>query len=202
MIRAIDHVIYVAADLDETVADYRHRGFTVTPGGEHTNGLSYNQLVGLADGSYIELVGFHDLAKAHGKHNWAPVAESGGGWADFALLSDDFAADVKALRPLVTRGPEEGGRVKPDGVRIGWNVAFLEKPLPFLIEDLTPRELRVPSDAAANHANGTKGIARVIVGATDPPGAAKKYETLAARGAPAIEFRKSERDGLMLVLFS
>jgi len=202
VIRQLDHVVYVSADLDATVASYRERGFTVTPGGEHANGLSYNALIGFSDGSYLELVGFHDLEKARGQHSWAPVAGQGGGWADFALLSDDLAGDVAVLGPLVVRPPEEGGRVRPDGERVWWKVAGLEKPLPSLIEDVTPRDLRVPGGAAARHRNGTAGIARVLVGATDPTIVGKKYEALRARGAPAVELRKAERDGLMLVLFS
>lgn len=201
MLKGLDHVVYVCADLDETVAGYTSRGFTVTPGGEHSNGLSYNALIGFSDGAYLELVGFHDLDKAREKHPWAPVAGNGGGWADFALRSDDIAADVAALGPLVARPPEEGGRTRPDGVVVGWKVAFLQKPLPFLIEDTTARELRAPGGAGARHRNGMSRIARVVVASTDPAGTAKTYELLRARGAPPIEVQKSQREGLMLVLF-
>ena len=78
MIRGFDHVVLVVLDLDAAVAEHRERGFTVTPGGEHAGGLTHNALVGFADGSYLELIAFHDLAAAHGKHSWAPVAERGG----------------------------------------------------------------------------------------------------------------------------
>jgi hypothetical protein len=200
VLRGLDHVVFVTLDLDATVAEYRNRGFIVTPGGEHTGGTSHNALVGFADGSYLEIFAFHDLAKAKGSHSWAPIAERGGGWADFAVRCDDLDADVAALGPLVTSPPAEGGRKRPDGVQLGWKVARLEKPLPFLIQDTTPREHRVPQGAAARHRDRTSGVARIVIGATDPSGLRKKYEALTARGAPAVEFMKSQRDGLALVL--
>lgn len=202
MIRGLDHVVYVTLELDSTVAGYRNRGFIVTPGGEHASGLSYNALVGFADGSYLEIFAFHDLEKAKAaSHSWAPVAERGGGWADFALRSDDIAADAAALGDLVARPPEDGSRTRPDGLVVAWKVARLVKPLPFLIQDTTARENRVPQGAATRHRDGTNGVARIVIGATDPAGLRKTYEALAARGAPPVEFMKSQRDGLNLVLF-
>lgn len=201
MIRGFDHVVLVVLDLDAAVAEHRKRGFTVTPGGEHAGGLTHNALVGFEDGSYLELIAFHDLAAAHGKHSWAPVAERGGGWADFALLSNDLRQDVTALGDLVARPPEEGGRTRPDGLGIAWSVARLHKPLPFLIEDLTARELRVPGGDAAKHANRTVGLAGIVLGATDPARVTDLYALLRERGAPEIEVRRADRDGLMDVRF-
>jgi hypothetical protein len=201
MIRGLDHVVLVVLDLERAVMEHRERGFTVTRGGEHAGGLTHNALVGFDDGSYLELIAFHDLAAARGKHSWAPVAERGGGWADFALLSNDLRQDVTALGDLVARPPEDGGRTRPDGLGIAWRVARLEKPLPFLIEDLTARELRVPGGDAARHANGTTGIAGIVLGATDPAHVAERYAMLRERGAPDLEIRRADRDGLLDVRF-
>lgn len=200
MIRGFDHVVLVVLDLAAAVADHRERGFTVTPGGEHAGGLTHNALVGFEDGTYLELLAFHDLAAA-GQHSWAPVANRGGGWADFALRSDDLRQDVAALGDLVARPPEDGGRTRPDGIRVAWRVARLEKPLPFVIEDLTARELRVPGGDAAKHANGTTGLAGIVIGATDPARVTERYAVLRERGAPEIEVRRADRDGLMDVRF-
>ena len=201
MIRGLDHVVLVVLDLDTAVAEHQKRGFTVTPGGEHAGGLTHNALVGFKDGSYLELIAFHDVAAASGKHSWAPVAERGGGWADFALLSNDVAADAAALGELVARPPEDGGRTRPDGVAVSWRVVRLEKPLPFLIEDLSARDLRVPYGAAALHANGTTGLASIALGATDPARVAERYARLRERGAPEVEVRGTDRDGLLDVRF-
>ena len=201
MIRGLDHVVLVVLNLPAAVRDHRERGFTVTPGGEHAGGLTHNALVGFQDGSYLELIAFHDLAAARGKHSWTPVAERGGGWADFALHSGDLREDAAALGDLVARPPEDGGRTRPDGVAIAWRVVRLRKPLPFLIEDLTARELRVPSGDAAKHANGTTRIAKVVLGARDPVVVARDYAKLRARDAPEIDIRAADRDGVIDVMF-
>jgi len=201
VIRGLDHVVLVVLDLGAAVADHRRRGFTVTPGGEHAGGLSHNALVGFQDGSYLELLAFHDLAAAVGKHSWAPVAERGGGWADFALLSDDLLRDVATLGDLLARPPEDGGRTRPDGLAIAWRVARLHNPLPFLIQDLTARELRAPGGDAAKHANGTPGIAKVVLGTREPALVTQRYATLRVRGAPEIDIRAAERDGVIDVRF-
>ena len=201
VIRGFDHVVLVVPDLAAAEAEHRKRGFTVTPGGEHAGGLTHNALVGFQDGSYLELIAFHDLAAARGKHSWAPVAKRGGGWADVALLSDDLAQDVAALGDLVARPPEHGARTRPDGMRVAWRVARLEKPLPFLIEDVTARDLRVPAGAAATHANRTTGLASIILGATEPARIAERYALLRERGAPDVEIRRADRDGLLDVRF-
>jgi hypothetical protein len=201
LIHGFDHVVLVVLDLAAAVDDHRSRGFTVTPGGEHAGGLTHNALVGFQDGSYLELIAFHDLAAAKGKHSWAPVAERGGGWADFALLSDDLLDDVTTLGDLVARPPEDGGRTRPDGIAIAWRVARLLRPLPFLIQDVTARALRVPSGDAARHANGTTGLAQVVIGASDPAPIARSYAQLVRRGAPDVDIRPAEQDGLLDVRF-
>jgi hypothetical protein len=201
VISGLDHVVLVVLDLPTAIVDHRERGFTVTPGGEHAGGLTHNALVGFQDGSYLEIIAFHDLAAARGKHSWAPVAERGGGWADFALASSDLLQDVAALSDLVARPPEDGGRTRPDGAAIEWRVVRLHRPLPFLIQDLTARELRVPSGDAAKHANGTTGVARIVVGATDPTRVSEGYALLRARGAPEVEIRHTEPGGLLDVRF-
>jgi hypothetical protein len=200
MLRQLDHVVLVARDLNTAIADHRRRGFTVTPGGEHADGVTHNALIPFADGSYLELVVFRDLGRAL-THRWWRIAADGGGLADFALLSDDLAADSSALAELVKTPPKDGGRIRPDGIELKWRTAVLKAPLPFLIEDITVRELRVPGGAAAEHANGAKGIASVILGALDVADAEWRYAALRKRGAPQVELRKAEKDGLLDVRF-
>ncbi len=200
MLRQLDHVVLVSRDLNSAIADHRRRGFTVTPGGEHADGATHNALIPFADGSYLELVAFHDLSRSL-THRWWRVAADGGGLADFALLSDDLAADSAALAELVKIPPKEGGRIRPDGVEIKWRTAVLKAPLPFVIEDLTARELRVPGGAAAEHANGATGIASVVLGAVDIGDTGWRYAALRERGAPQVELRKAQKDGLLDVRF-
>ena len=175
MLRQLDHVVMVVRDLDSATDDYRRRGFTVTPGGEHADGLTHNALIPFADGSYLELVAFHE-PRREVTHRWWKIAADGGG--------------------LVANPPAQGGRTRPDGTELKWRTAVLVPPLPFLIEDLTPRDLRVPGGAQTQHANGATGIALVAIGAHDVAEAEWGYAKLRERGAPAIELRPDERDGL------
>jgi len=200
VLRQLDHVVLVARDLSSAIADHRRRGFTVTPGGEHADGLTHNALITFADGSYLEIVAFRDLARSLA-HRWWKVAADGGGLADFALLSDDLSADSAALADLVKTPPKDGGRIRPDGVELKWRTATLKPPLPFVIEDITARELRVPSGAAAEHANGATGIASVVVGAVDIGDAEWRYAALRERGAPNVELRQADKDGVLDVRF-
>jgi hypothetical protein len=198
MIRKLDHVVFVARDLAAAVEDYTRQGFTVTPGGEHAGGVTHNALVCFADGGYLELVAFR---RADPTHRWWRHASTGG-FADFALLSDDLAQDLSALKDLVVREPAEGGRTRPDGVSLRWRAAFLRAPLPFLIEDLTPRDLRVPGGYAARHANGVTGVASLVVAARDQHLVDESYGRLRARGAPEIQVVHADVDGLADVGFA
>ena len=200
MLRQLDHVVFVARDLQAAIDDHRRRGFTVTPGGEHADHVTHNAVIPFADGTYLELVGFHDLSRSV-THRWWKIAADGGGLADFALLSDDIDADAAALADLVKTPPKNGGRIRPDGVEVKWRTASLKAPLPFLIEDITARDLRVPGGAAAEHANGATGIASVAIGAMDIGDAEWRYAALRERGAPKVELRKAENDGIMDVRF-
>ena len=194
----LDHVVYVARDLAAAVDDHKRQGFTVTPGGEHAGGVTHNALVCFADSSYLELVAFR---RPDPTHRWWQHAASGG-FADFAVLSDDLAQDVSALSDLIVRAPAEGGRTRPDGVSLRWRAAFLRPPLPFLIEDLTPRGLRVPGGDAVRHANGATGVASLVVAARDQRSVDKSYERLRARGAPEIRTIGTDVDGLTDVSFA
>jgi hypothetical protein len=102
----------------------------------------------------------------------------------------------------VTKPPEDGGRTRPDGIAIAWRVARLVPPLAFVIEDLTAHELRVPGGDAAKHKNGIKGVKRLTVGATDSAATTARYAKLRERGAPEIDIRRADRDGLMDVAFA
>jgi len=197
VLKQLDHVVYVARDLAAAVEDHTRRGFTVTPGGEHAGGVTHNALICFADGSYVELVAFR---KPDPTHRWWRHAASGG-FAAFAVLSDDLAQDLSTLKDLVVREAAEGGGTRPDGVSLRWRAAFLRAPLPFVIEDLTPRDLRVPGGDAARHPNGATGIATLVVAARDKRSVDKSYERLRARGAPEIQLLSAESDGLTDVGF-
>jgi hypothetical protein len=168
------------------IGDYESLGFTVTAGGEHADGASHNALVAFADGSYLELIAFRREAP---EHRWWRHTAAGEGLIDFALLPGPIEDDLvtASARGLPLRGPFNGGRERPDGVRLEWRTAFAEQPeLPFLCGDVTPRELRVPSGPATRHHNGVTGIFRVTVAVRDLEASAARYGALLGHG-PLIE---------------
>jgi catechol 2,3-dioxygenase-like lactoylglutathione lyase family enzyme len=178
MIRAIDHIVILVADLAAASADYTALGFTVTPGGEHADGATHHALVIFADDSYLELIAFKRPAP---EHRWWRHAAAGEGLIDFALLPTAIDEDVVAARArgLPLGEPTSGGRLRPDGQRVAWQVAQPPMPdLPFLCGDVTPRDLRVPGGAARRHANGVVGIAAVTVAVRDLTASMQRYRAL------------------------
>jgi catechol 2,3-dioxygenase-like lactoylglutathione lyase family enzyme len=166
----LDHLVILVRDLDLATADYERLGFVVTPGGEHADGLTRNALISFEDGSYFELVSFLDPEDTRdnvwGWRQFLPHE----GLVDYCAASDDIESDVSRLKSLGfdVNGPDEGGRRLPDGVEIRWRSARIsqqDRILPFLIEDLTPRELRVPGGPATRHPNGASGICRLEIAA-------------------------------------
>jgi hypothetical protein len=189
LLTRLDHLVILVRDLELASADYGRLGFAVTPGGEHADGLTRNALVPFEDGTYFELVSFLDpedpTDNVWGWRGFYPRE----GLIDYCVASDDLDADVRRLESLGfgVDGPDDGGRRLPDGTKIRWRVARIRQEgriFPFLIEDLTPRELRVPGDPATEHPNGAKGVSRLDISAFDPEEAAASLAALADKENP------------------
>lgn len=181
----LDHIVIVVDDLDRAIADYTELGFTVVPGGEHTQSISRNALIAFQDGSYLELFAFNGQPPA--EHRFAQTAREGGGLAAFALLPDDVTEDLEAARSrgLVIEGPIEGGRLRPDGKRIVWQLGIPQTTdLPFLCGDVTPRMMRVPDGAALRHENGVQGVVMIGVLVEDLEVSAQRYSQLLGIDVP------------------
>ncbi|MCX7622670.1 MAG: VOC family protein [Thermomicrobium sp.] len=179
MLLQIDHLVLLFPDLEEAIDLAEGAGFTVVRGGEHPTG-THNALVGFADRSYLELIAFRETNPAH---RWHRFLGSGGGIVDLCLLVDDLAAELERLagRGLAYQ-LSEGSRCRPDGVTIAWKNATPKDEatglLPFLIEDVTPRDERVPHGQAAEHPNGVRGIAEVVVAVPELARAAALWQAL------------------------
>ncbi len=181
-VRQLDHLVLAVPDLARAIDDFRARGFTVMPGGQHPGRTSHNALVVFADGAYLEVIAWQGPAPQ--ERWWRTLQAHGEGLVDYALLPDHghlpevlAAANARGLDTL--RGPIDGGRVRPDGVRIEWQSARHDTPdVPFLCADLTPRELRVPEGEIRRHANGATGVACVQVAAHDLALTAARHRAL------------------------
>ena len=194
MLSGIDHVVIVVPDLDTAVADYQALGFSVVPGGRHAGIGSHNALIGLADGAYLELIAFF---APNAKHRWRTKLDQGGGLVDFCMQTDDLAGDAAAFRRagVAIGEPWPLSRTRPDGYALSWVLATpgdAQSGLaPFLIEDTTPREERVPRQT--QHANGVTGIASLTIAAPDP--ALVRGWLSDVLGEPGEEIRRADVSG-------
>ncbi|TAJ08768.1 MAG: VOC family protein [Nitrospirae bacterium] len=171
MILGIDHILIAVEDLDKATELYRRLGFQVLVGGEHPTVGTHNALVPLADGTYLELIGVKKPELAQQFPFGQQVLEAldrPNRLAGFALESGDVNGDVQAIRDrglTIAKAPP-GGRARPDGQQVSWRTAHPEDPrLPFLIQDTTPRSLRVPP--SPDGLNGSTQVGWVEIGAAD-----------------------------------
>ncbi|MBI4276852.1 MAG: VOC family protein [Armatimonadetes bacterium] len=180
MITGIDHVIILADSLDQSIPRYETLGLEVVRGGIHPQGTE-NALISLADGSYIELLAIRDPS-GPGSRLWRRPdggMRAAGEYGGYAVGSDGLEADMARIqrRGLTLDGPRAGARERPDGKMLKWKTAVSNHPvLPFLIEDETPRTLRIgpPSRGFGMHAR----TAEIVVVVEDLTGTARLYQQL------------------------
>lgn len=204
MISGIDHVVILVNDLDEAIEQYQDLGFVVEQGGRHPR-YTHNALVSVGDGSYIELIAFyeHDGADAH---RWYKYLKSNGGLIDYAVLTDNLDKELERVRAagIPYKGPNDGARKRPDGKELVWKTATPEgddtSGVPFIIEDVTDRELRVPGGTGIAHPNGVEALDTLVVAVRDLEKATQKHQQLF--GVEPEELHVSRRGhGMEGVLF-
>lgn len=187
---AIDHVVILVDDLERAISQYEQLGFTVMPGGKHAR-FTHNALVTFQDGSYLELIAFYEMPdSAKGEmHRWHRFVGQGGGLIDFAVGTDDVKSVVADAdkRGLTYDGPHPGQRARPDGQQLAWQSAMVGQDesaaLPFVIEDITDRGLRVPAEGST-HANGVRGISALVIAVEDLDAASEGYAKLLGKDEP------------------
>ena len=196
MLIGINHLVVLVRDLKDATAAYEALGFTVTPGGEHPMLGTHNALIPFADDSYIELLAFK---RERPDDLWCMQLSDGySGLMDFALVSDDLDRDVAISALLRPFSIMDGGRETPDGREIAWRLGLPQGwrtkpplgsrsvPLPFLIQDVTPRSLRVPQGTARQHRNGVAAVDRVYVGVDELDVAGVAYNALFGVSMPSV----------------
>ena len=167
MLRGIDHLVVAVPDLDTAIGNYTELGFTVVPGGRHPVG-THNALISFSDESYLELIAFYEPSPDH--RWWAPL-QRGGGLVDFCMQTDNLRGDTVAFRQagVLIEDPKPLSRVRPDGYKLSWVLSIPRDAhrgvAPFLIQDETPREERVPRQMT--HPNQVRGIGTVTVAVSD-----------------------------------
>jgi hypothetical protein len=201
MALAFDHAVLAVRDLDASMAEWDRAGFTVIRGGIHPDFGTHNALIAFADGTYLELLAPREAWRLRMLH----VARALGLWpvvtarrsliarrflghltqlglvVDIALRTESVAnamLDAQA-RGLEIAGPFPGARRRADGREIAWRFGVPSRgDIPFLIEDVTPREWRIPHGADATHRNGATGVASITLGVRNLEAARRRYHAL------------------------
>lgn len=168
----LDHVILLLPyDNLSNPPSWLTSNFTLSPGGRHADNKTENRLVLFQDGTYLELIAFinDDPDKRQG-HWW----DQPFGVLDYAFTTTELDYDGIVGR-LDRTGtgisydkPTSGGRARPDGVELKWEVTFptgVERGnIPFFCTDVTPRERRVPlTKENSTHPCGAIGMAGMLL---------------------------------------
>lgn len=193
MIRAIDHLVLCAGDLEALREAYRRLGFTLTPPARHPFGTA-NSLAQL-QGNFLELLAVADPAQippatpghfSFGAFNQAFVKRHQG-MSMLVFDSQDARRDQAefAERGLDTYAPFDFSRKakQPDGseVTVSFSLAFAtDKRLPdaafFTCQQHAPEYFWKPE--YQRHDNTAQSVVEVVMMANDPGGLAELFGKL------------------------
>jgi hypothetical protein len=191
----IDHVTVGGRDLKALRDSLAAAGIASEYGGPHSNHATQMALTSFADGSYLELIALQDApdpaAVAH--HEWSAEIRGDAGPAAWAVHVPDINAERQRLQAahVHVSPPEPSGRARPDGTELHWEAAQIgDQPrgtfFPFIIRDLTPRDLRVfPSGKPT--APEFRGASRVVIATKDLRATAALFQSAYGFSAPVMQ---------------
>lgn len=151
----LDHLAVAAETLAEAVAHVEEAlGIKMGPGGEHAHFGTHNQLIGLADGLYLEAIAANPAAEALPYPRWFDLDRLQGGprLGNWICRSDDLDGelarlDVEAGKPIaLSRGDLKWRMAVPNSGVLPFDNRF-----PALIQwdvEVTPAELLPASGVA------------------------------------------------------
>lgn len=185
----IDHVTIAGSSLEQLQTRFAAVGLTPDYGGPHSNGVTHMALIGFDDGSYIELISSLQPGRRDTVF-WGNFIVGDGGPCAWAVVVDNVAEEAERIKALGVRvdGPHTYHRRRPDGQLVEWDLAFLGAQsagatLPFIIKDITPRDLRVrPSTGVAG--GPLSGVAKVVLGVKDLAAVSAQFQRLYHWPAP------------------
>ncbi|KAH6606947.1 hypothetical protein Trco_006100 [Trichoderma cornu-damae] len=177
----LDHIVILVSAKDLLgLPDRLKDSFTVSPGGTHAGGQTFNKLILFEDGVYVELIAFAEgiSPEERAKHRWGRQRENTiVDWAYTLPHESDFGAVQQRVKDanagLTYNDPVAGGRTRPDGIVLEWAIGAPQgadgngpEPgfLPFWCLDRTPRSDRVPYEqdrAQTQHPSGARGVSRI-----------------------------------------
>jgi catechol 2,3-dioxygenase-like lactoylglutathione lyase family enzyme len=209
MLTAIDHIIIGVNDLEHASAQFSQKlGLAVSGGGVHPTGGTANRIIVIGD-TYLELIAVQTPAEA--QQSMLDRLARHEGFLNFALASDDIAADSKAMagRGVSIIGPAPGSLRAASGQTRGWSRTNIERPdlaqrYPFVIQhDSTGEERRfrlagwtIPSE----HPLGVTQVRSVTIAVADLAEATHRFQHI--YGLQPSESFTAEADGWDAMLIS
>jgi Glyoxalase-like domain len=191
----IDHVTVAGNDIRQMQAALATVGIASVYGGAHINNTTEMALASLPDGAYLEMMAVRQNADEHllAQHVWARFLRGDAGPCAWALREKDLAGEVKRLRAasVEVSEPVASGRDRPDGVKLHWETSDIGGGVrgaffPFLIHDLTARDLRAFPQGKPVDSN-LRGISRVVIAVRNLDAAIARYRRAYALPEPARE---------------
>ncbi|HVC19778.1 MAG TPA: VOC family protein [Vicinamibacterales bacterium] len=173
----VDHVTVAGASLTPLKEAFAKVGLKADYGGVHSNEVTHMALLGLDDGSYLEMISTRQPRAL--SPIWHRHIAGDAGLCAWAVEPPNLADEIKRLTDLglQVEGPTHMTRRWPDGALAEWEIASVGEGdpgtlLPFLIKDRTPRQLRVPpfrgsaggTDRGRQRADRLGGVAQVVLG--------------------------------------
>lgn len=200
----IDHVTLAASRLEALTGAFAANGMASEYGGLHSNGVTHMSLVAFDDGSYVELISVMHPGQPAPWWNEHIVLE--GGPCAWAVHADDVAIEKQRLeaRGVMVGEVTHRERSRPDGQTVEWELAYVGDQgagatHPFIIEDSTPRELRVPKTESVAGSELT-GVQGVVLGVEDVGAASEIFQEV--YDLPAPERSNAEDGRLNMAVFS
>lgn len=176
-----DHVVIVVKNLKKAISNFESLGFQVMPGGD--TGPVSNALIILKDGTYIELITMRskltrgilkvlyyteiltllNKLKPSLKLRFCFWFSGSEGLRDWCVACDSLNKSTSGpFQQGSFTAIEDFARTRFDGVVVRWLLsAPVDRSLPFIIEDITERTLRVPVDDSLQHPNGVQRISSI-----------------------------------------
>lgn len=198
-----DHLVLGVTNLEQAEKDFREQDFDVLDR-KDASGPMHNRLVRFSDGSFIELVAFVEESN----HRFAPRWSKGSGWIDYALNSYDFSSETDQLRRVAGQdAPRRSLSKLSQSVGKTWRLDLIEPGvggfdavLPFLIEEKTPSEWRLPYlPGDVMQPRGIAGISGVTVVTDDVE---QSGPMLSALFGKPMEVVSRHGPGTMAILFT
>lgn len=202
----IDHVTIAGRDLKALQAGLQAVGIRTVYGGAHAHSVTEMAAASFPDGSYLEAIALQPgaIPRDVDKHEWARFLKTAGMPAAWALRAGDLNAETARLRAGVElSAPVRAGRKRPDGVPLEWETVDLGAEtrgtfFPFLIHDLTDRDLRAFAHGKPP-AGEFAGVARVVVAVRNLKEAVARYRR--AFGLPEPAQQNDAQFGARLAAF-